>query len=219
MSRTGTVSPPVRVSAQDRREQYLAAAADIIKADGVAMVTMEAVAVAVGVNKALLYRQFDNRGELLLALYQRETAELDRSVQRAMDAVDGFEAKIHAWARAWFDYIRARGRLLGRLMEARTVAPEVARAHKDRLHTIEKVYGDWYAEEFALPVEVAHDAAAILYAGLSGVIDRWVSSPNRSTRLRLERTYVELLVGALRGVAAAEASSPSRCQPPSTIAT
>src|SRR5690242_13169769 len=107
---------PARMSSQDRREQYLDAAARIVEAHGVAMVTMEAVAAAVGVNKALLYRQFDNRGELLLELFDRETAELDNRALAATANIAGFEPKVRAWARAWFDHLAERAAVFGQLM-------------------------------------------------------------------------------------------------------
>lgn len=193
-----------RVSSRDRREQYLDAAARIASDHGVSMVTMEAVAAAVGVNKALLYRQFDNRGELLLALFDRETAELDRRVEAAVADVCGFEPKVRAWARAWFDHLAERAALFGRLMEARAIAPEVAVRHRERLRRLERTYGEWYAEALGISEEQARDAARVLLAGLGGAIDRWNTAPSRTTRKRLEQTYVALMLGGLKALQAAE---------------
>lgn len=201
---------PSRVSASDRREQYLDAAARIAAEQGVALVTMEAVAAAVGVNKALLYRQFDNRGELLAALFDRETAELDRRVALAMQVGDGFEAKVRAWAKAWFDHLGERATLYGRLMEARTIAPEVAARHRQRRRSLEKLYGEWYAAELGLPAEASRDVAAVMFAGLGGVLERWNAAPTRATRRRLEQTYVDLLLGGLSRVAAVTAAPTAR---------
>jgi AcrR family transcriptional regulator len=187
-----------RVSARDRREQYLDAAARIAADQGAAMVTMEAVAAAVGVNKALLYRQFDNRGELLLALYDRETGDLDRRVTDAMAAADTFEDKIRAYARTWFDHLAERAVLLGRLVQARTVAPEVAVRHRERLSRLEGEFAARYAAEFGLPIDIARDAARVLLAALGGAIERWNTAPGRATRRRLERTYVDLVLGGLQ---------------------
>ena len=191
-----------RMSSRDRRQQYLDAAARITEAHGVAMVTMEAVAAAVGVNKALLYRQFDNRGELLLELFDRETAELDNRALQATADVSGFEPKVRAWARAWFDHLAERAALFGQLMEARAIVPEVAVRRRERLRRLERTYGDWYAEELGIPVEEARDAARVLLAGLGGAIDRWNRTPSRATRNRLERTYVKLMLGGLRALSA-----------------
>lgn len=204
-----TATKPARVSSRDRREQYLDAAAGIASEQGVAMVTMEAVAAAVGVNKALLYRQFDNRGELLLALFERETAELDQRVWDAIGGVRGFEPKVRAWAKAWFDHLAERASLFGRLMEARTIAPEVAVRHRERLRRLERTYGEWYAEELGIPVEEARDAARVLLAGLGGAIDRWNTAPSRATRNRLEQTYVELMLGGLRQLSSRPATGPA----------
>jgi len=208
MPATATERAP-RVSSRDRREQYLDAAARIASEQGVAMVTMEAVAAAVGVNKALLYRQFDNRGEILLELFDRETADLDGRVAEAIAGVTGFEAKVRAWAKAWFDHLAERAALFSRLMEARTIAPEVAVRHRERLRRLERTYGEWYAKELGIPVEEAHDAARVLLAGLGGAIDRWRTAPSRATRNRLEHTYVELMLGGLRGLSELKPPAPA----------
>lgn len=199
MAATATVRT-ARVSSRDRREQYLDAAARIAADQGVAMVTMEAVAAAVGVNKALLYRQFDNRGEILLELFDREMGALDRKVEQATEGICGFEPKVRAWAKAWFDHLAERAALFNRLMEARTIAPDVAVRHRERLRRLERTYGDWYAEELGIPVEEARDAARVLLAGLGGALDRWRTAPSRATRNRLERTYVELMLAGLQAL-------------------
>jgi AcrR family transcriptional regulator len=195
---TTTDQRPRRFSAAERHEQYLRCAAELVLSDGVGAVTMDAVAAAAGVNKALLYRQFANRGELLLALFDRETRGLDAAVLGAMEGVEGFEPQLRAWVKAWFDFIGARGVLLGRLMEARTVSDEVAGRHQERTHTISDVMGAWYEEAFALPADVARDAAAMLYAALGGVIERWSASPTSATRGRLEPAYIGTVLGSLR---------------------
>jgi AcrR family transcriptional regulator len=203
---TTTDSRPKRFSAAERREQYLRCAAELVLSDGVGAVTMDAVAGSAGVNKALLYRQFANRGELLLALFERETHGLDAAVLGAMEGVEGFEPQLRAWVKAWFDFIGTRGVLLGRLMEARTVSGEVAGRHQERTHTISDVMGAWYEEAFAIPTEVARDAAAMLYAALGGVIERWAAAPTSATRRRLEPAYVDAVLGTLRQLEAASAA-------------
>ena len=74
--------------------------------------------------------------------------------------------------------------------------------HRERLRRLERTYGDWYAEELGIPVEEARDAARVLLAGLGGAIDRWNRTPSRTTRNRLERTYVTLMLGGLRALTA-----------------
>ncbi len=198
---------PRRISAAERREQYLGVAATLTLRDGAAAVTMDAVAAGTGVNKALLYRQFANRGEILLALFERETAALDAAVLASQRGVEGFEAQLRAGVRAWFDFIGARGALLGRLMEARTVSEEVAPRHHERTRVVVDQLGHWYQEGFGLPAEVALDAAAMLFSALGGVIDRWAASPTAATRARLEATYVDTVLATLRQLADAPPGS------------
>lgn len=192
-----------RVSASDRREQYLHVAGQLVVREGVDAVTMEAVAAGVGVNKALLYRQFSNRGDLLLALYKRVMYELDRRLTEAATRGGTFEDRTRAWVHAWFDYVREHGRLMYRLQEARTVAGQVERPHRRRTRRTHERYGQWYAHHLGLSEEVARDAAAIITSALNGVAERWAESPDRVTRDRLEHTYIEMILGGLERLAAA----------------
>lgn len=187
-----------RVPAADRRLQYLQVAADLVIEEGAAAVTMDAVAAGAGVNKSLLYRQFANRGELLLALHQRETAELDARIAAAMEAVETFEEKITAFVHAWFSHMVRRGRLMYRLLDARTVAERtVGRPSRERQRNIDRTYGQWYVRHFGLREEDAIDAAAVHMAGLTGLFDRWLTSPTAATRQRLEATFTEIVAGSL----------------------
>ena len=198
-------SPPTRrVSSTERRAQFLRVAADIVLEHGVDAVSMEAVAAAANVNKVILYRQFPNRVELLLTLFEQEAAELDERVAVAMDAASGFEEEVRAWVHAWFSYMGRRGTLYYRLADAaRTMsAGSPAPPHRARQRRLLKHHGLWYAETFGIPTDQAFDTAAILYAGLTGAIDRWVASPTAATRRRIEETYTQLVLGGLERMAA-----------------
>ena len=72
--------PGARLSAAQRREQFLDVAAQLVVEQGADAVTMEAVAARAGVSKALSYRYFDNAGALLVALFEREVIDLDRKI-------------------------------------------------------------------------------------------------------------------------------------------
>ena len=198
---------PRRIASAERREQFLRVAAQLVLDHGVDAVSMESVAAAANVNKVLLYRQFSNRNELLLTLFEREAADLDERVADAMEAADGFEAKVRAWVHAWFSYMGRRGTLYYRLVdEARSRASGAPKQpHRERQRRLIKQHGLWYADTFDLPTDQAFDLAAILYAGLTGAIDRWVAAPNAATRRRLEETYTQLVLGGLDRLAASPA--------------
>lgn len=61
-----------RLPPEERREQLLDAALDIIAEDGHGAASMEAVARRAGVTKPVVYGVFADRGELLRALLERE---------------------------------------------------------------------------------------------------------------------------------------------------
>lgn len=70
----GTVAAPVpvtsaRLGRAARREALLDVAAGLVGSGQLDAVTMESVAEASGVSRALVYRHFANRAELLGALY------------------------------------------------------------------------------------------------------------------------------------------------------
>src|SRR3954449_12612355 len=69
-----TDSPVLRHA--ERREVVLDAAAEMVAAGEIDLVSMEAVAERVGVSRALIYKHFANRHELLQAVYEREAAHL-----------------------------------------------------------------------------------------------------------------------------------------------
>lgn len=196
-----------RVSSKDRREQYFKVAGELAIKQGVDAVTMEAVAAGVGVNKALLYRQFSNRGELLLALHQRTVSELDRRIVAAIQSERTLEDKVRAWIHEWFDYMSDYGLLLRRMMEAPTVAREVERPARSRQQKVNQRNGDWYSAELGLPIDVGRDAAAIIYFSLGGVIERWTEAPTGATRRRLENTLCEMVLGGLKRLSTSQASN------------
>ena len=85
-----------RLTAAQRKQQFLDVAAQIVVEQGADTVTMEAVAARAGVSKALSYRYFSNAGSLLLELFEREVVELDRQIRVAVELADTFEDKIRA---------------------------------------------------------------------------------------------------------------------------
>ncbi len=82
------VAPPNvssrRLSASDRRVQVLQLAREIISEDGLDALTMDALANRAEVGKPVLYRQFENRDAVLVALFEARVALIDRTVERAI---------------------------------------------------------------------------------------------------------------------------------------
>jgi AcrR family transcriptional regulator len=195
--------PGARLSAAQRREQFLDVAAQLVVEQGADAVTMEAVAARAGVSKALSYRYFDNAGALLVALFDREVIDLDRKIMAAVERADTFEAKVRATFVGWGGPIGDRGRLLGRLWQVSISAVPVALDRKARDRTVNKFWGREVQEAYNLPTAIAETAAAILVQGTSGLLASVFAG--RGEQAELIEVYVTMTLGALDALARSHA--------------
>jgi AcrR family transcriptional regulator len=159
---------------------------------------MEAAAAAAGVSKGLGYAYFANRNELLIALLERELAELGRRADEGVRAATDFEGRIRAGIGAWFDAMAERGVLIGTLLTTHSIQGPLEERRQAWNRDMENFYGAIAEKEFGIETHKARVAAAILLSGMSGVLDRWtqVGDP----RAVLEDTYVEVVMGALHAL-------------------
>ena len=122
-----TVTEPTRRgSKEDRREQLLDAAATLVVDKGLMGFTMEGLATAAGVSKALPYRHFANSESALLALLAREIGGLAKAIATACDDLRDGERLIAAAITAYFDVVSERGALLNTLAGSGSPLPELA---------------------------------------------------------------------------------------------
>lgn len=88
---TSTGSPPKRpyaprMAPAERREQLLDAALEIINTDGIAAVSVDAIAKLVGVTRPVVYSQFSDTNHVLRDLLSREG---ERALAQIADALPG----------------------------------------------------------------------------------------------------------------------------------
>ena len=195
--RTGATPRAARLSGKERREHFLDVTAELVTERGVESVTMEAVAAAAGVSKGLGYAYFSNRNELLLSLLNRELGELQRRYTEEIAREHDFEGRIRAGVRAWFDVMAEKGALIGTLLQAQAIQGPLADRRRSYNQELHELYGRLAEKEFGIPRKKAVAAAAILLAGMSGIIERW---RNGDSRRLLEETYVDVVLNALQGM-------------------
>lgn len=184
-----------RLPREQRREQLLDTAADLVLLHGVEAVTMEGVAAAAGVSKGLGYAYFANRGELLGSLLGREWRELTEAAAAGIAQAPDYEAKVRASVRAWMDGVTTKGTLLAALLRA----TQERGAYNDRRNryyrAVEEYWGDLAQREFGVDRRHAVAAAAVMVAGMSGLIERWLLAGD--DREMLEDVYVTMTRGAI----------------------
>ena len=197
-SQTGDRTPHSRLPREQRREQFLEVAAQMILDTGVDSVTMEGIAAAAGVSKGLGYAYFANRGELLLALLNRETRAMAQVVSAAIAEATTYEQKVRASVRTWMDEIADRGLLLEALLRE-TQEDDAYNERRNRYyHGLQEFWGDVAVQEYGIDKKKAVAAAAILIAGLTGLVDRWTQA--RDSRKMLEDVYVTISVAAVEAL-------------------
>jgi len=188
-----------RLPAQARRTQFLDTAAELVAESGTDAITMEGVAARAGVSKALGYRYFDNADDLLLALHEREMAEVGARVGAAMAQAVTLEDTIRASLTTWLDILAERGAVITNLMQARPVSGPVERQSREIHASVSEFYGTKGAESFGLTPRTATAAASILLSGLNGLIDCWVN--RQMPRRELIDIYTTMCVGAMQALA------------------
>jgi len=194
-----------RLTAAQRKQQFLDVAAQIVVEQGADTVTMEAVAARAGVSKALSYRYFSNAGSLLLELFEREVVELDRQIRVAVELADTFEDKIRATFQGWGNEMNDKGRLLGRLWQVSVSAGPLLEARRRRDREVYEFWGSLIEAEYGLPTPVAQTAAAILVQGTAGLLASLFSG--RGEQEELIDIYVYMSLGALDRLAEQRAAS------------
>jgi AcrR family transcriptional regulator len=97
-----------RLPAAERRELILSAAGRLFGERGYARVTLDEVAAAADVTKPMLYRHFDSKKALYLALLERHRDDLPRFFER-VPADLPFESKLDSILETWFDYVAEHG--------------------------------------------------------------------------------------------------------------
>jgi AcrR family transcriptional regulator len=197
----GNGDDSARLARADRREVLLDAAADMVAAGDVDDVSMDSVADAAGVSRALVYKHFANRRELIGALYERESARLHARLAAAVEAADGFEPTLRALVRGALEAQASRGATFAALGQSggRTAAQREKQRRRDG-RTL-RFFTKLAVEEFGLDAYRARTALGVALGSISVVLAQWRLRPTGENAQALEDTFVEMTVGGLKELA------------------
>jgi AcrR family transcriptional regulator len=184
-----------RLTAEERRAALLAVAKELVVGDGPEAVTMGSVAERAGVTRALVYKHFDNRDDVLEALYRREAGALDRVMRDiVLAAGPGLESKLRALVGAILDSADHYGsffRLLRQVSGSRS-------ARADRRGWDRRTVGYFTSlvvDETDLDERTARMATSLLLTPLQTLRTHVLADPT-SRQLAVD-TYVDLVLGGL----------------------
>lgn len=193
--------PPERLSADDRRERLLDLTREIVNDEGPAAVTMGVVAERAGVTRALVYKHFDNKDDLLVALYRREANALDRRIRTQVEAApEAFEPKVRAFIGACLDAVGEHDAFFSPLRDLRG-APSARRDQRRWDRRTMGYFAGLAADEFDISEDAARAALGVLFTGIQALLLQLRRRPGAERRQFLEDTYVDVTIGALERLA------------------
>lgn len=180
-------------------------AAALLVEHGPEGVTMEGVAARAGVSKGLGYIYFENRGELLGQLYDREVAELDRRIAGAVVTAATLEDRLRATMNAWFDLVTERGYVIGELFGSHLIEGPLEERRRRR-EPAAMAWGAHLAREEHpdLPEREALLSSSILLAAATGTLALWAHQD--VPRREAVEIFVTIATGGLAAVAARAAA-------------
>lgn len=181
------MNPPARtrLSAVERRRRIEDAAAELFAEQGYAATTVEQIVVAAGVTKPMLYRHFDSKRHLHMALLERHRDELAAAPLDVLLASGGdLGARIEAMIEAWFSHVETHPYVWRMLLRDTTGDPEVQALHAE-LQGRQRAADVALLREHAphLPAAELEPLGEIIRASLTGLALWWLDHPEtpRST--------------------------------------
>ncbi len=190
--------PRQRLSAEARKASFLEAAGLLIREKGLEGLTMEGLAAYCKVNKALPYRHFANRDDVLVALYEQENRDFDARLESASAGAVGFQARLRALIGAWYsDVSRATG--TPELMQARTTSGELESRRQVRMQIAADFIADLIQESYEIGRDKAKLAANVLLAGRQGLAAFW-RIPEMDHEA-LNESFITMSLGAVEAIA------------------
>lgn len=194
-------APPTgRLSSEERRETLIDVAFELLRDGGAEYVTMGRIAERADVTRALVYKHFANRGDVLAAVYRREAARLDAEMVAEVLSVKGFEARLRTFARGVLRSVDTHGWIFVPL-QAQSVERSQRREQRERDRRTVRGFAELAVREFGLDRADAKMAMAVLLSGVSSLRSQAHARPSAEERQRLEDLYVDLVMGALRSLA------------------
>ena len=123
---TSTAGPKRRMRSPDRRVHLLDVATRLVVDDGPTNVTMERLAEAAGVSKALPYKHFDNIEAVFIAVYRREVEIMGTRIWQGLTEAGPDDDLVVVGVGIYFDELTRCGRVLSALSEPGAAIPALS---------------------------------------------------------------------------------------------
>lgn len=189
-----------RLSADERRAVITRAAGPLFARHGYAGTRLEDIAAAADVTKPILYRHFDSKKALYLALLAKHEDDLPTFFV-GVDRSSGIESTVRAILDRWFDYVRENQHAWIMLFRDSSGDEEIRALRQRVSRRARRVLAAFIAGEPGSPVpaEQVDPTAELLTSGLAGLALWWIDHPDVPKELMVDvaaRMSAPALVGA-----------------------
>lgn len=182
----------------NRRDSLLDAAGMLVAAHGASGVTMESVAAASGVSRALVYKHFSNRQDVLAALFERESRLLHQHLTRAVSTAEGLEAKFRALVEGALEAQSSRGATFAALMHQGGHTADQRTVQRRRDGMTVRYFAGLAVAELGLAEGEAITGAQLALGAVALVLQQWRHHPSPAHAAELADAYVAFAMGGLR---------------------
>lgn len=175
------VAKPKRITGDERRELIALAAGRLFAANGYAGTRMEDVAAAAHVTKPMVYRHFDSKKDLYLALLARHEDDLPSFFEGVdvSEADRSADSLVRVILEVWLDYVRANAHAWAMLFRDNSGDEEIQAFRLRVSRTAREVMAAFIAQRAGsrMPPEQVEPTAELLTSGLAGLAMWWIDRP------------------------------------------
>jgi AcrR family transcriptional regulator len=173
-----------RMPTAERRATLLRAAGPLFGQDGYAGTRLDDVAAAAGVTKPILYRHFDSKKALYVALLDKHEADLPTFFERVAGVVGELapDELVRAILEHWLDYVRENGHSWQMLFRDASGDDELRARRREVSVRARDVMAGFVAAVGGerIPAEQVEPTAELLTSGLAGLALWWIGNPDVS---------------------------------------
>jgi AcrR family transcriptional regulator len=189
-----------RLPAAERRLAIQRAAGPLFARHGYGAATLDEIAAAAGVTKPIVYRHFESKKDLYLALLAKHEDDLPTFFERVDPAaLDGTpEGLVRAILDVWFDYVRENQHAWVMLFRDSSGDDEIRAFRRGASRRARRVMADFISTQpgSAIPPAQVEPTAELLRSGLAGLALWWIDNP-RTPKSQLLDVAARLTVAAI----------------------
>jgi AcrR family transcriptional regulator len=179
-NKTNTLVRP-RLGTAERRATIVEAAGRLFGERGYDATTLDDVAAAAGVTKPIVYRHFDSKRDLYLALLRRHRDDL-RTFADAIPPAGTPEERVRAVLEFWLDYVESHVYAWRMIFRDRGGGPEVDAFRREVQDRARAVLAELVGllSGGAIPPREREPLAELMRMGMASLVLWWVETPGVS---------------------------------------